>query len=176
MPCRRSARASCSGWVRSAVAVAARLACPARVSLACDSAAPLTRPSRTRPTSSTVSAVTPVTRSATCVPSVTRCRAAGLSSGRWSMTVWAGLSSVSGGLAVISCQLVRGIADPAHRPDDPLRAELRAQLGNVDVDGPGPAGRRVAPDLCEQLLAAEDAARPADEAGEQVELGGREPH
>src|SRR4051794_6680584 len=55
-----------------------------------------------------------------------------------------------------------------------LRPELRAQPSDVDVDGPGAAEVVVAPDLLEQLLAGEDAARVLGQELEELELLERE--
>ena len=51
-----------------------------------------------------------------------------------------------------------------------LGAELGAEAADVDVDGAGAAEVVVAPDLLEQLLAAEDAARVLGEVLQELEL------
>src|SRR5437762_5057144 len=48
--------------------------------------------------------------------------------------------------------------------------ELAPDLPDVDVDGPGVAGERVAPDPFEQLVAGQDDAAMVEELPEQVEL------
>ena len=49
-------------------------------------------------------------------------------------------------------------------------AELRPQLGDVDVDGPGAAGELAAPGQLQQAVAAEDDAGVGEQRRQQVEL------
>ena len=76
----------------------------------------------------------------------------------------------------LHCRRPERVADALHGADD-VGAELAPHGGDVRVDG-APAGRAVdvAPDLLEQLLAAEDDAGPAREPVHEVELGRREVH
>jgi hypothetical protein len=53
-------------------------------------------------------------------------------------------------------------------------AELGAELADVDVDGAGVGGERVAPDSFEDLVSGEDQPAVADQVAEQVELAGGE--
>ena len=76
------------------------------------------------------------------------------------------------GRAAHAARVLGRVPDAAHGADRAVGAELGAQLGDVHVHGAGAGHRRVAPHLAEQLLAGEDAAGPAHQVGEQVELGG----
>jgi hypothetical protein len=55
-------------------------------------------------------------------------------------------------------------------------AQLGAELADVDVDGAGVGGERVAPDPFQDLVAGEDQAPVADQVAEQLELTGGELH
>src|SRR5687767_2231645 len=57
---------------------------------------------------------------------------------------------------------------------DRVRLDLRPQAAHVDRHRAGVAGVAVLPDLIEELLAREDLAGPAGQAGQQVELRRRE--
>src|SRR5664279_6407443 len=68
------------------------------------------------------------------------------------------------------------IADAPDSTDRAGRAQLRPQLGHVDVDRAGAGGRCVPPHLAEQLFAGEDPTWPAHERVKEVELGCGERH
>src|SRR5436305_1217960 len=67
---------------------------------------------------------------------------------------------------------IGGVADAADGPDHRgVPAELRADLGDVHVDGTGTGVRRVPPHRGEQLLPRVHPTRPVQQVGQQVELG-----
>src|SRR5262245_10508835 len=65
------------------------------------------------------------------------------------------------------CDLV---PHPPHGDDRRGIPEFAPDLPDMDVDGPGVPGERVAPDPLEQLIAGEDDATMVEELPEQVEL------
>ncbi len=77
---------------------------------------------------------------------------------------------------------VTGRIEPvAHRPDVTIgsvcavSAQLAAQVADVDIDDVGARVVLVAPDGAQDLLAGEHPAAVAQQVGEQLELGRREP-
>ena len=84
----------------------------------------------------------------------------------WLLLGWAGEADLA---RPVGDEAVADIADGADE-GLVLAAELGPQPSHVDVDGPGPAEVVVAPDLLEQLRAAEHPARVLREELQQLEL------
>src|SRR5689334_24961513 len=89
-------------------------------------------------------------------------------------TIAIGLPRLGGLNRCISRLLAEAVADAAHSEEElrllGVALELLAQVADVDVDGARVAVLGVAPDVLEQRLAAEHAARRARQRREDLEL------